>query len=127
MVQDRKIQQFSALNELLREMDICFGGIGISRGMVVKQNERRSICFEGMLENKLWICNGAGNAAKRDLSYPEDSVCSIHEQTAKGLAILDVVPKGKHQFEAIARTSDLWAVGVRNLCRIFDGDFADLE
>ena len=93
----------------------------------MKQDERRCIGLEGVLEDDLGISHGPRDASKRYLGNPEGPVGPVHQQDREGFPVLDVVPEGKDQLVDVAGSGDLWPVGSLDLGGVADGDFANLE
>ena len=115
VIQDGHIQHLAALNQLFGQVDICFRGLGIPAGMVMKQYYRRCIGLEGMLEDDFGVCDSAGNATGGNLGNPQGPVRAVHQQDCKGFPVFQVVPKRQHEFIGIARTCNLWAIGSLDL------------
>lgn len=93
----------------------------------MKQDERRSIGLESVLEDDLGISDSPGDSSERYLGNPEGTIGPVHQQDCEGFPVLDVVPDGKDQLVDIAGSGDLWPVGSLHLGGVADGDFANLE
>ena len=88
MVQYSDVDQAECFHELLGYGSIRFGWLAVPGGMVVRQNDRGGVPFQGLLYNDPWVNGGAVDGTEKQPFEAKYLMFVVHKQHREVLVLL---------------------------------------